>query len=124
MLSDGSMHRPLLALVRQVRRVPKEGRRWCGYVFAMRIPVVSLRTMLCAATWCCAGTAMLLGTILRQLEHDGDVESRRLVAWMSTWSVDDSRDSEKSSVQVRSTGLRWIQKKSCDANRRPYSRRG
>jgi hypothetical protein len=74
--------------------------------------VVSSRTlvaMLSAAT-CCATMMMLLGTILRQLKHDGDVECLRLVAWMSAWFADDSSDEEKFSVRVRSTELRWIQR--------------
>jgi hypothetical protein len=74
--------------------------------------VVSSRTlvaMLSAAT-CCATMMMLLGTILRQLKHDGDVECLRLVAWMSAWFADDLSDEEKFSVRVRSTELRWIQR--------------
>jgi hypothetical protein len=74
--------------------------------------VVSSRTlvaMLSAAT-CCATMMMLLGTILRQLKHDGDVECLCLVAWMSAWFADDSSDEEKFSVRVRSTELRWIQR--------------
>jgi hypothetical protein len=63
---------------------------------------------------------MLLGMILRQLKHNDDLECLRLVAWISAVSADGSSDSEKSSVRVRSAELRWIQKKSCAANRRPY----
>jgi hypothetical protein len=126
MLSDGSeKHRSLSVLVRQVRYVPVKGRWSCGYVSAMR-RVVSSRTLVArlSAATCCATMTMLLGTILRQLKHDGDLKCLRLVAWMSAWFADDSSGAEKFSGRVRSTELRWIQKKSCSANRRPYSRRG